>query len=498
MTTGEQTSAEMIKLEEPEVEPDSIVSVSPAVSSTEAPSASAKEERKVHSHVSVSGDSESASCERSGVASATMGDRATHDQLENLLREIPISDEVRNALRNLFHLAEDNGNSAKAFAELAQVSSKLRAIRSHSKSNLKEKMEQINILTERLNQFMLGLQSMYKSTNRVAQRQMVKFRNVNYSASLFVSEEAYETVGSKAMKPLVKLRNLLQGKKPPITEKVLVGDLTGYLTPGTMTLVIGPPGCGKSSVHKVLSGRGNALAGKTLTGEVLYNGRNILGTDNRIEGEDYIPKRVAAYIQQTDQHFSTLTVSETAQFAYDCSHIPLDACEDDLLRKNAGLPDSDLPAFAQVVLELLGLTKVKDTQIGDEKLRGVSGGERHRVTTMEFLVGAYLIFFCDEISTGLDASATFDIVSTLKIYSEVFKIPMLFSLLQPAPEVLDLFDNIIVLEQGKPIYQGPREDILGYFDALGYAKPDRVDTADFLQELTSDLGSQYLKVSENL
>eukprot|EP00854_Cymbomonas_tetramitiformis_P011631 gene11631-13738_t len=457
MTTGEQTSAEMIKLEEPEVEPDSIVSVSPAVSSTEAPSASAKEERKVHSHVSVSGDSESASCERSGVASATMGDRATHDQLENLLREIPISDEVRNALRNLFHLAEDNGNSAKAFAELAQVSSKLRAIRSHSKSNLKEKMEQINILTERLNQFMLG-----------------------------------------AMKPLVKLRNLLQGKKPPITEKVLVGDLTGYLTPGTMTLVIGPPGCGKSSVHKVLSGRGNALAGKTLTGEVLYNGRNILGTDNRIEGEDYIPKRVAAYIQQTDQHFSTLTVSETAQFAYDCSHIPLDACEDDLLRKNAGLPDSDLPAFAQVVLELLGLTKVKDTQIGDEKLRGVSGGERHRVTTMEFLVGAYLIFFCDEISTGLDASATFDIVSTLKIYSEVFKIPMLFSLLQPAPEVLDLFDNIIVLEQGKPIYQGPREDILGYFDALGYAKPDRVDTADFLQELTSDLGSQYLKVSENL
>ncbi|KAK3241339.1 hypothetical protein CYMTET_48888 [Cymbomonas tetramitiformis] len=416
-------------------------------------------------------------------------EESLHQKLDVFLNTFNDSAQVKEALKELYHLAEDGGKGLAAWEVLAKLK-KTSKNRTRA-STLAMKKAQMNVLTQGLSEFMAEMQAIHKESNRVAVRQMVKYRNVNYSAFLTAMDEKFETVGSMAMKPLMSLMQLMTGRKSQIIEKELVKDLTGYLAPGTLTLVIGPPGCGKSSVHKTLAGRGNTLAGKKLSGEVLYNDKNIIGAD-RWSGETYVPKRVSAYIQQTDQHYPTLSVKDTANFAYACTNVPLDDYNEDRLRKAAELPESELQSFAQIVLELLGLTKVMDTKVGDAAVRGVSGGERHRVTTMEFLVGSYLIYFCDEISTGLDASATFDIVSTFKIYSEVFRLPMLFSLLQPAPDVFDLFDRVILIDGGKTIYQGPREDILPYFEALGYKKPDRVDTADFLQEITSDLGSQYL------
>lgn len=99
------------------------------------------------------------------------------------------------------------------------------------------------------------------------------------------------------------------------------------------------------------------------------------------------------------------------------------------------------------------------------------------------LVGPAKAFFMDEISTGLDSSTTFQIVNSVKQSVHILKGTAVISLLQPAPETYQLFDDIILLSDGRIVYQGPRENVLEFFDSLGFKCPDRKGVADFLQEV---------------
>ncbi|GAB2256840.1 hypothetical protein Droror1_Dr00022899 [Drosera rotundifolia] len=107
------------------------------------------------------------------------------------------------------------------------------------------------------------------------------------------------------------------------------------------------------------------------------------------------------------------------------------------------------------MLKVLGLEVCADTMVGDNMLRGISGGQKKRVTTGEMLVGPAKVLFMDEISTGLDSSTTFQIVNSLRQYVHILDETAVISLLQPAPETYDLFDNIILLSDGLIVYQGP-------------------------------------------
>lgn len=123
--------------------------------------------------------------------------------------------------------------------------------------------------------------------------------------------------------------------------------------------------------------------------------------------------------------------------------------------------------------------------VGDEMKRGVSGGQKKRVTTGEMIVGPTKILFMDEISTGLDSSTTFQIVKCLQQIVHLGEATILMSLLQPAPETFDLFDDVILVSEGQIVYQGPRVHILEFFESCGFQCPERKGTADFLQEVTS-------------
>ena len=105
-------------------------------------------------------------------------------------------------------------------------------------------------------------------------------------------------------------------------------------------------------------------------------------------------------------------------------------------------------------------------------------------TTGEILVGPAKALFMDEISTGLDSSTTYQIVNTLKQYVHIFNGTAVISLLQPAPETYELFDDIILLSDGQIVYQGPRENVLDFFESTGFKCPERKAVADFLQEVT--------------
>jgi ABC-type multidrug transport system ATPase subunit len=132
-------------------------------------------------------------------------------------------------------------------------------------------------------------------------------------------------------------------------------------------------------------------------------------------------------------------------------------------------------------LQLLSLVNCADTVVGDGMIRGVSGGEKKRVTTGEVMVGPSKVLFMDEISTGLDSASTFTIVQSLANWAHATDATIVVALLQPEPQVYDQFDDVMLLSNGRIAYHGERLAVEPYFDSLGFGRPDKKAVADFLQ-----------------
>ncbi|KAG5072726.1 hypothetical protein JHK86_007937 [Glycine max] len=198
-----------------------------------------------------------------------------------------------------------------------------------------------------------------------------------------------------------------------------------------------------------------------------------------------------------------MTVRETLDFSGRCLGVGTRyQMLEELLRreKQAGIkPDPEIDAFMKAtaiygqktnlqtdyVLKIIGLDICADTLVGDNMRRGISGGQRKRVTTGEMLVGPAKALFMDEISTGLDSSTTFQICKFMRQMVHIMDETMVISLLQPAPETYELFDDVILLSEGQIVYQGQREHVLEFFENMGFKCPPRKGVADFLQEVTS-------------
>ncbi|CAK7336270.1 unnamed protein product [Dovyalis caffra] len=324
---------------------------------------------------------------------------------------------------------------------------------------------------------------------------------------LNIDAEAY--VGSSALPSFTKFTfNILEGflialhilpsRKKPFA---ILKDVSGIIKPSRLTLLLGPPSSGKTTLLLSLAGKLDPSLKKLkrLNSLVQFSGRV---TYNGHEMNEFVPQRTAAYISQHDLHIGEMTVRETLSFSARCQGVGfLHEMLAELSRreKEANIkPDPDVDVFMKAVatqgeeatvitdyvLKILGLEVCAETMVGDEMIRGISGGQRKRVTTGEMLVGPSRALFMDEISTGLDSSTTYQIVNSLKQTIHILNSTAVISLLQPAPETYDLFDDIILLSDGQIVYQGPRENVLGFFEHMGFKCPERKGTADFLQEVS--------------
>ncbi|KAG2407357.1 Pleiotropic drug resistance protein [Vigna angularis] len=219
-----------------------------------------------------------------------------------------------------------------------------------------------------------------------------------------------------------------------------------------------------------------SLLQKPVQGDISYNGHIL---------EEFIPQKSSAYVSQYDLHIPEMTVRETIDFSARCQGVGSRAellMEVSRREKDAGIvPDPDLDAY----MKILGLDICADTLVGDPIRRGISGGQKKRLTTGEMIVGPTKALFMDEISNGLDSSTTFQIISCIQHLVHITDATALISLLQPAPETFDLFDDVILMAEGKIVYHGPRDCILEFFEECGFKCPQRKGTADFLQEVIS-------------
>ncbi|KAF3441957.1 hypothetical protein FNV43_RR15873 [Rhamnella rubrinervis] len=320
----------------------------------------------------------------------------------------------------------------------------------------------------------------------------VRYQNLKVESFVHVGSRALPTIPnfiSNMAEAFLRQLRIYRRQRSKLT---ILDNISGIVRPSRLTLLLGPPSSGKTTLLLALAGRlGHNLQ---VSGNITYNGHHF---------NEFVPQRTSAYVSQQDWHVAEMTVRETLDFAGRCQGVGF---KYDMLlelarrEKFAGIkPDEDLDIFmkslalggqetnlvVEYIMKILGLDICADTLVGDEMLKGISGGQKKRLTTGELLVGPARVLFMDEISNGLDSSTTYQIIRYLKHSTRALDATTVISLLQPAPETYELFDDVILLSEGQIVYQGPREAVLNFFTFMGFSCPRRKNVADFLQEVTS-------------
>ncbi|PSS17958.1 ABC transporter G family member 36 like [Actinidia chinensis var. chinensis] len=320
----------------------------------------------------------------------------------------------------------------------------------------------------------------------------VRFEHLTIKADCYIGNRALPSLVNATRNIAESALGLVGIRLAERTELTILKDASGMIKPSRMTLLLGPPSSGKTTLLLALAGKLDTSL--KVKGEVTYNGHRL---------NEFVPQKTSAYISQNDVHVGEMTVKETLDFSARCQGVgsryelltelarrEKDAgifpeAEIDLFMKATAMEGVESSLITDYTLRILGLDVCQDTIVGDEMQRGISGGQKKRVTTGEMIVGPTKTLFMDEISTGLDSSTTYQIVKCLQQIVHLTEATILMSLLQPAPETFDLFDDIILLSEGQIVYQGPRDHILEFFESCGFRCPERKGTADFLQEVTS-------------
>jgi len=247
----------------------------------------------------------------------------------------------------------------------------------------------------------------------------------------------------------------------------ILHQVNGFVKDGEMLLVLGRPGAGCSTFLRVITNQRSSYL--DVTGEVLYGGIPAKEFE-RYSGE-------AIYAPEEDIHFGTLSVEKTLDFA--------------LKMKTPGnlLPEERKRDFRSRVLDgllnMFGLQKQRHTIAGNEYIRGLSGGERKRLTIAEAMASQGAIECWDCSTRGLDAASALDYAKSLRITTDTLNKTTIATFYQASESIYRLFDRVLVLEKGKCIYFGPAAEAKEYFISLGFDCEARKSTPDFLTGITN-------------
>ncbi|KAI9324010.1 P-loop containing nucleoside triphosphate hydrolase protein [Obelidium mucronatum] len=234
--------------------------------------------------------------------------------------------------------------------------------------------------------------------------------------------------------------------------RAVLDGITGTLNPGEVLAVLGPSGAGNGEyllLKDVIAGR---KAGTT-KGRVLLN-----GTERPM-------KKYSSYVTQDDSLIGCFTVRETLRWAVELN-LP-------------AMSNSDKDHKVQDLLTQFGLVKCANSAIGDPFSRGISGGEKRRLSIAVQLVKEPKVIFLDEPTSGLDSSASFNVMETIKTLARRNQCPVVCSIHQPSPSTYRLFDKVLFLVRGETVYFGKNDGTeVEYFKKIGYEIPMYMNIPD--------------------
>ncbi|OCL11346.1 ABC drug exporter AtrF [Glonium stellatum] len=243
--------------------------------------------------------------------------------------------------------------------------------------------------------------------------------------------------------------------------RTLINDFSGVLRDGEMMLVLGRPGSGCSTFLKTIANDRRNYA--EVTGEISYGGIPADKQKKQFRGE-------VNYNPEDDIHFATLNVWQTLSFA--------------LMNKTRKREKGEIPVIVDALLKMFGISHTKYTLVGDEYVRGVSGGERKRVSIAETLASKATVVSWDNSTRGLDASTALDYAKSLRIMTDISNRTTLVTLYQAGEQIYQQFDKVLLIDEGRCVFLGPAEEAKQYFVDLGFDPPARQTTADFLTAVT--------------
>ncbi|KAJ2784549.1 hypothetical protein GGI15_002227 [Coemansia interrupta] len=262
---------------------------------------------------------------------------------------------------------------------------------------------------------------------------------------------------------ILKWDNLVYEVKTKVnkqqTVRRILHGISGEVRAGEAIALIGSSGAGKTTLLNALSGR---IVGGELSGNILFRGAK------RNPGSF---KRLTAYVQQDDLMHPLLTVQETLTYA------------SKLRLPNNQYTPADKAERVNTVIRQLRLEAARNTRIGDAATRGVSGGERKRVSIGTELLTDPKLLFLDEPTSGLDSNSSEMVVELVKKISVEQNTATIMTIHQPNARIFSIFDKVILLSQGRLVYFGPTSSSIDYFASIGYQCPMHENPADYFVDL---------------
>ncbi|KAL5426170.1 hypothetical protein PMIN04_002068 [Paraphaeosphaeria minitans] len=254
----------------------------------------------------------------------------------------------------------------------------------------------------------------------------------------------------------------------------ILKDFRGVVKPGEMCLVLGRPGSGCTTFLKVAS---NQRYGYTkVDGKVLYGPFESDFFEKRYRGE-------AVYCEEDENHHPTLTVGQTLDFALE-TKIPG--------KRPAGVSRQDFKErVIDLMLKMFNIEHTRNTIVGNPFVRGVSGGERKRVSIAETMIASASVCSWDNSTRGLDASTAVDYARSLRVLTNIYKTTTFVSLYQASENIYKVFDKVLVIDSGRQVYFGPTKDARAYFEGLGFLEKPRQTSPDYLTGCTDPFEREY-------
>ncbi|KAA8498383.1 ABC transporter G family member 14 [Porphyridium purpureum] len=251
----------------------------------------------------------------------------------------------------------------------------------------------------------------------------------------------------------VGIKRKLGGKVDDSNRKTILRGISGEVRAGTMLAIMGSSGAGKTTLLNLLAGRLTSSKDYEVSGEILVNGA---------KRNPSTFKRQSAYVEQEDKIFAEVTVYEQLKFAAD-------------LRLPKKMPSDVKEQRVLSTIQELGLMKVKDSYVGGEQVRGVSGGEKKRVNVGTELVTDPSLLFLDEPTSGLDSFNALNVMYTLRKLASNGR-TIVTTIHQPRSNIFSMFDYFCLLAEGQA--EGKSRARIEYF-AEEFEETKKTIDADF-------------------